>query len=186
MPDRAMDVRGRSRSNHEERRPVRKFRLAKFGTGNRSFYFWIAAEDMAVWAMGIAASIALVLTPGNIVLHHWPASSMTATTSPGMSRERTRQNAVAASMALDDDAAALLDEVGGDVEKARTSYIGYTLAYLQEEMPELYAALKTDPSRPDCHAVLVEVTTTRGPPPHSSRARPGLSARALTADPRSG
>jgi len=59
---------------------------------------------------------------------------------------------------LDDDAQALLEEAGGDAEKARTSYIGYSLLYLQEEMPDLYDAIKTDPSRPDCHAVLVEVT----------------------------
>lgn len=60
--------------------------------------------------------------------------------------------------ALDADAAALLEEAQGDVEKARTSYVGYTLAYLQDSMPELYEALKTDPSRPDAHAALVEVT----------------------------
>ena len=59
---------------------------------------------------------------------------------------------------LDADAQALLEEAGGDVNKARMSYIGYTLAYLEEEMPELYTALKTDPSRPDAHAALVEVT----------------------------
>lgn len=60
--------------------------------------------------------------------------------------------------ALDADAAALLDEAGGDVAKAKTSYIGYTLAYLKNEMPELYEGLKSDPSRSDCHAALVELT----------------------------
>jgi SAM-dependent methyltransferase len=60
--------------------------------------------------------------------------------------------------ALDADAAALLEEAGGDVAKAKTSYIGYTLAYLENEMPELYEGLKTDPSRSDCHAALVELT----------------------------
>jgi len=59
---------------------------------------------------------------------------------------------------LEEDAAALLEENNGDVEKARTSYIGYTLAYLEEAMPELYDALKTDPKRPDAHAAIVEVT----------------------------
>lgn len=59
---------------------------------------------------------------------------------------------------LDEDAAALLTECNGDVEKARTSYIGYSLAYLEEAMPELYDALKTDPLRPDAHAALVELT----------------------------
>jgi len=59
---------------------------------------------------------------------------------------------------LDEDAAALLEEAQGDVDKARTSYIGYTLAYLEEAMPELYEALKSDPKRPDAHAALVEVT----------------------------
>jgi len=74
-------------------------------------------------------------------------------------RNRVAKSAITSSMTtLDDDARALLEENDGDVEKARTSYIGYTLAYLEEEMPDLYAALKTDPSRPDCHAVLVEVT----------------------------
>ena len=74
---------------------------------------------------------------------------------------------------LDDDAAALLEEAEGDVEVARTSYIGYTLAYLQEEMPELYLAIKDDPSRSDAHAALVEVTwdaiAAFMPVTHSSR-----------------
>ena len=59
---------------------------------------------------------------------------------------------------LDADAQALLDEAGGDAMKARASYIGYTLAYLEDAEPELYAALKTDPSREDCHAAIVEIT----------------------------
>ena len=59
---------------------------------------------------------------------------------------------------LDADAAALLEEAGGDVAKAKTSYIGYTLAFLETEMPELYEGLKTDPSRPDCQAALIELT----------------------------
>ena len=59
---------------------------------------------------------------------------------------------------LDDDAAALLEEAGGDIDKARTSYIGYTLAYLEEAMPELYRALKVDPNLPEAHAALTEVT----------------------------
>uniref|UniRef100_A0A7S0Q0Z8 Methyltransferase domain-containing protein n=1 Tax=Coccolithus braarudii TaxID=221442 RepID=A0A7S0Q0Z8_9EUKA len=59
---------------------------------------------------------------------------------------------------LDADAAALLEEAGGDVGKAQVSYIGYTLAYLQSEQPELYDALKTDPTRADAHAALVEIT----------------------------
>ena len=37
---------------------------------------------------------------------------------------------------LEDDAAALLEEAEGDVEKAQQNYIGYTLAYLEEAMPE--------------------------------------------------
>jgi len=60
--------------------------------------------------------------------------------------------------ALDEDAAALLEEAEGVVDVARTSYIGYTLAYLQESMPELYVAIKDEPSRPDAHAALVEIT----------------------------
>ena len=60
--------------------------------------------------------------------------------------------------ALDDDAAALLDEAGGDINRARTNYIGYTLAYLEDADPEMYEAIKTDPKRPDCHEALVEVT----------------------------
>lgn len=62
------------------------------------------------------------------------------------------------SLKLDADAAALLDEAGGDAVKARSNYIGYTLAYLQDADPELYNAIKTDPKRPDCHEVLVELT----------------------------
>jgi len=63
-----------------------------------------------------------------------------------------------AAPALDDDAAALLDEAGGDINRARTNYIGYTLAYLEDADPEMYEAIKTDPQRPDCHEALVEVT----------------------------
>lgn len=74
---------------------------------------------------------------------------------------------------LDEDAAAILEEADGDVEKARQSYIGYTLAYLEEAMPELYRTLKTDANQPDAHAALVEVTwdaiAAFMPMTHSSR-----------------
>ena len=59
---------------------------------------------------------------------------------------------------IDADAAALLEEVNGDVEKARQSYMGYTLAYLEEAMPELYRQIKTDVNLPDAHAAMVELT----------------------------
>ena len=59
---------------------------------------------------------------------------------------------------LDADAQALLDEASGDAMKARASYIGYTMAYLEDAEPELYAALKSDPTREDCHAAIVEIT----------------------------
>ena len=59
---------------------------------------------------------------------------------------------------LDADAAALLEEAGGNVDRARTNYIGYTLAYLQDADPELYEAIRKDPKRPDCHEAIVEVT----------------------------
>ena len=59
---------------------------------------------------------------------------------------------------LDSDAAALLEELNGDAEKARTSYMGYTLAYVKEEMPELYDRIRTDPTHPDAHRALVEIT----------------------------
>jgi len=85
---------------------------------------------------------------------------------------------------LDDDAAALLDEAEGDVEKARQNYIGYTLAYLAEEMPELYKQLKTDSNLPEAHAALVEVTwdaiAAFMPMTHSSRPSPEAAKR-LTA-----
>jgi len=42
--------------------------------------------------------------------------------------------------------------------KARASFIGYTMAYLEDAEPELYAALKSDPTREDCHAAIVEIT----------------------------
>ena len=47
-----------------------------------------------------------------------------------------------------DKARALLDESGGDATKARTSMMGYTLAYVAEEMPELYAATPPRSSLP--------------------------------------
>ena len=59
---------------------------------------------------------------------------------------------------LEADAQALLDEADGDAMKARASYIGYTMAYLEDAEPTLYAALKSDPTREDCHAAIVEIT----------------------------
>jgi len=86
--------------------------------------------------------------------------------------------------ALEDDAAALLEEAEGDIEKARKSYIGYTLAYLEEAMPELYRTLKADASHPDAHAALVEVTwdaiAAFMPVTHSSKPTPAAAQR-LTA-----
>lgn len=86
--------------------------------------------------------------------------------------------------ALDEDAAALLEEVEGDVEKAQKSFIGYTLAYVAEEMPELYKKIQTDSDDPEAHAALVEVTwdaiAAFMPMTHSSR--PTVeAARRLTA-----
>lgn len=82
---------------------------------------------------------------------------------------------------LDADAAALLEESGGDVEKARTSFMGYTLAFLEDEMPELYEALKTEPSRADAHAALVELTwdsiAAFMPVTHSSSPTPAAAMR---------
>ena len=86
--------------------------------------------------------------------------------------------------ALEDDAAALLEEAEGDIEKAQKSYIGYTLAYLEEAMPELYRTLKADASHPDAHAALVEVTwdaiAAFMPVTHSSKPTPAAAQR-LTA-----
>lgn len=59
---------------------------------------------------------------------------------------------------LDADAAALLEEAGGDVEKARTNYIGYTLAYLKDADPDLYSSIKEDPAAARSHQALVELT----------------------------
>ena len=59
---------------------------------------------------------------------------------------------------LDPDAAALLEEVDGDAQKARASHMGYTLAYVKEALPELYELIRTDPKHPDAHRALVEVT----------------------------
>eukprot|EP00966_Prymnesium_polylepis_P332839 7388313-Prymnesium_polylepis.1 len=59
------------------------------------------------------------------------------------------------------DAAALLEETGGDVEKAQQSYMGYTLAYLEEVMPELYEQIKANAGavpKGQAHAALVELT----------------------------
>jgi len=84
---------------------------------------------------------------------------------------------------LDDDAAALLEEAGGDIDKARTSYIGYTLAYLEEAMPELYRALKVDPNLPEAHAALTEVTwdaiAAFMPRTHASRPTPAAAQRLM-------
>ena len=72
---------------------------------------------------------------------------------------RTRALACVAELPqLEADAQALLDEAGGDALKARASYIGYTMAYLEDAEPELFAALKSDPTREDCHAAIVEIT----------------------------
>ncbi|KAL1500637.1 hypothetical protein AB1Y20_013286 [Prymnesium parvum] len=85
---------------------------------------------------------------------------------------------------LDADAAALLEEARGDVDRARTNYVGYTLAFLQDADPELYAKLKQDPSRPECHEALVELTwdaiAAFLPVTHSPTPTPA-AARKLTA-----
>jgi len=84
---------------------------------------------------------------------------------------------------LDADAAALIEEAGGDVDKARTSYIGYTLSYLEEAMPEVYRALKTDPNLPLAVAALTEVTwdaiAAFMPRTHSSTPTPAASQRLM-------
>lgn len=89
---------------------------------------------------------------------------------------------------LEADAQALLDENDGDVEKARTSYIGYTLAYLEEAMPDLYRQIKLDPNLPEAHSALVEVTwdaiAAFMPLTHSSSPTPAAAQR-LTAIARS-
>jgi 2-polyprenyl-3-methyl-5-hydroxy-6-metoxy-1,4-benzoquinol methylase len=72
--------------------------------------------------------------------------------------QRVPQSPVLQATALDADAQALLEECGGDVDKARQSYIGYTLQFLKEAQPELYEAIRTDASAPDAHAALVELT----------------------------
>jgi len=89
---------------------------------------------------------------------------------------------------LDSDAKALYDEMGGDAIKARTSYIGYTLAYIKDEMPELYEKIKNDPKEEEAHAALVELTwdaiaaflpVTHSPtPPPESQKRLAVIARA--------
>lgn len=89
---------------------------------------------------------------------------------------------------LDSDAKALYDEMGGDAIKARTSYIGYTLAYIKDEMPELYEKIRTDPKEEEAHAALVELTwdaiaaflpVTHSPtPPPQAQKRLAVIARA--------
>ena len=74
----------------------------------------------------------------------------------GQPRQRRVATPVVAQQQLDADAQALLDEVGGDAAKARTSYIGYTLAYIKDEMPELYEKIRDDPKDEDAHAALVD------------------------------
>lgn len=60
---------------------------------------------------------------------------------------------------LADDAVALLEEAGGDAEKARMSFMGYTLAYLEDAEPEIYASLKAGGTLDArAHAALTEIT----------------------------
>ena len=61
-------------------------------------------------------------------------------------------------VALESDAAAMLEEANGDANKARMNFIGYTMAFIQEEQPDVYEALTKNPERPDCHEALVEIT----------------------------
>lgn len=85
---------------------------------------------------------------------------------------------------LEADAKALLEEQGGDIEKARMSYIGYMLAYIKDEMPELYEQIKINPKGAEPHAALVEVTwdaiAAYMPVTHNPRPLPE-AARRLTA-----
>ena len=90
---------------------------------------------------------------------------------------------------LDPDAEALLAEVDGDAGKARTSHMGYTLAYVKEEMPELYSRIRDDPTHPDAHRALVEITwdaiAAFLPVTHAPKPTPAASQK-LTAVARAG
>ena len=59
---------------------------------------------------------------------------------------------------LDQDAKALLEENHHDPKRARAAYIGLTMAYLQQEQPNVYKDLIEQPTRPDVHEALVEIT----------------------------
>ena len=86
------------------------------------------------------------------------ASSQAFIAASGRASGRSRALVCAELPQLEADAQALLDEAGGDAEKARANYIGYTMAYMEDAQPELFAALKSDPTREDCHAAIVEIT----------------------------
>ena len=82
---------------------------------------------------------------------------------------------------LEADAEALLSEANGDANKARMNMIGYTMAFIQEEQPEVYEALTKQPERPDCHEALVEITwdsiAAFLPVTHSPTPTPGAARR---------
>ena len=75
------------------------------------------------------------------------ASSQAFIAASGRASGRSRALVCAELPQLEADAQALLDEAGGDAEKARANYIGYTMAYMEDAQPELFAALKSDPTR---------------------------------------
>lgn len=84
-------------------------------------------------------------------------------------------------VALESDAAAMLEEANGDANKARMNFIGYTMAFIQEEQPDVYEALTKNPERPDCHEALVEITwdsiAAFLPVTHSPTPTPGAAKR---------
>jgi len=62
-----------------------------------------------------------------------------------------------AEIELEEDAVWLLKEADGDVSKARSNYMGYTLTQLKEDDPETYDLVKDDPKHPQAHLELVTV-----------------------------
>lgn len=104
--------------------------------------------------MRLLALSGLVACAGCALMPAIPRQVATPHTLSPARHARTRCKYVEGMSDLEEDAAALLEEADGDIDKARTSYIGYTLAYLEDAMPELYSALKTDPKRPDAHAAV--------------------------------
>ncbi len=114
------------------------------------------AQITPVWPADVIGMVA-----ASKALQNHAANKHTITTTTTTTKTKLTHRATQPTMNLkdlDEDAQALLDENQNDPKRARAAYIGLTMAYLQQEQPHVYKDLIEQPTRPDVHEALVEIT----------------------------